>query len=706
MAKGGRLPDDQNPRRISDKAGGNPEGETTSPMNAVTARGDSFRNALTVYGNGAQDLAGNLGPITANSGTMEYTRNLLDQKTRVAALSDSLVQGPRKQNRSLAEIDAAMRGDELALQRDISNKELEARWDSLPQNNKDVIDIAAEGFSTAVGLNKGLRAITKGFGDEEMAYDPKKWRELYDAKIAAAKASGQDVDTMPPEQSLKLLERFNAEALEESKGKHIGFKDNPAAYVADQLAAALEVLPGIKQLRAKNIATAEEERISEKYRLTPEMGKQVGRMMSEHQERLAKIYGEGSPEIDRQLSIYFGQLEQTIKFRLGAGSGDWLGNGGQGVRDYYMLEPVSVSPVTFSKDGPSIDYGPTPFKPLFEIIEDGESSMFEDRWNAFNRGAAGDSLIAAIDEKGNTVYRIDENGKKVPKMRVVQADEIWDKKLTEMTVGEIRMNMDNSDPSKELGASGFFQITEVALQEAIDKGIVKSDDMYDMKTQTKLGIWTLTEKRPDIKAYINSQNPTYEMRHAAAKELAKEYESMGDPDNAGFSHYLKTNADGTKENKPARIHHIDTMQALEKTRIAIQREHGYSSGSNWNNLQNVQDRLVLDTFNKNMDKDFIRRAARPESSLPGIKGVGADGRSVEMSHQMGWAETEVDGKTKYAVYPNVMPERSFTGAPIRLKDYGKSGWDEAKSRGEYVLFDDKNEADWFSKNYKRLWGRK
>jgi hypothetical protein len=75
-----RLLNYKNPRRISDNAGGNPEGSPTRPMNAVTARGDQFRNALTVYGNGAQDLVGNLGPITANSGTMDFTRNLLDQR--------------------------------------------------------------------------------------------------------------------------------------------------------------------------------------------------------------------------------------------------------------------------------------------------------------------------------------------------------------------------------------------------------------------------------------------------------------------------------------------------------------------------------------------------------------------------------------------------------------------------------------------------
>jgi hypothetical protein len=94
---------------------------------------------------------------------------------------------------------------------------------------------------------------------------------------------------------------------------------------------------------------------------------------------------------------------------------------------------------------------------------------------------------------------------------------------------------------------------------------------------------------------------------------------------------------------------------------------------------------------QNADKQFVRRILHPDlyPSLPA-----PDGK--RQTHMMEWGEA--DGK--YFVYPRIGFE---SGA---LKDWGEKAFDRAIMRGDYVEFDNPEEAEWFSQNYKSIWRKK
>jgi hypothetical protein len=105
-------------------------------------------------------------------------------------------------------------------------------------------------------------------------------------------------------------------------------------------------------------------------------------------------------------------------------------------------------------------------------------------------------------------------------------------------------------------------------------------------------------------------------------------------------------------------------------------------------MSEITERIgkVLD---KNRGKDFVERIINPWDS-PVIEMP--DG--TRKTHYMSWGES--DGK--YYVYPNVMRDGE------ELKDYTDyDAWGKAWERGEYIEFDNAEDAEWFSKNYKQVW---
>lgn len=95
-------------------------------------------------------------------------------------------------------------------------------------------------------------------------------------------------------------------------------------------------------------------------------------------------------------------------------------------------------------------------------------------------------------------------------------------------------------------------------------------------------------------------------------------------------------------------------------------------------------------LDENKHKNFVQRILEPDKfphiNLP-------NGQIA--THMMAW--TEADGK--YFVYPTI----SYDGR--KLIDYGpKQGFDKAMENGDYIQFNSPQEADWFSKNYKKVWG--
>ena len=67
-----------------------------------------------------------------------------------------------------------------------------------------------------------------------------------------------------------------------------------------------------------------------------------------------------------------------------------------------------------------------------------------------------------------------------------------------------------------------------------------------------------------------------------------------------------------------------------------------------------------------------------------------------MTHKMSWSEADGD----FYVYPSVMVNQDGV-----LEDYGDAAFDEALRRRDFIKFDNSEQADWFTKNYKTYWDK-
>lgn len=96
----------------------------------------------------------------------------------------------------------------------------------------------------------------------------------------------------------------------------------------------------------------------------------------------------------------------------------------------------------------------------------------------------------------------------------------------------------------------------------------------------------------------------------------------------------------------------------------------------------------------NRDKNFIDRVSNP-GAYPTLN----LGKGKKATHLMAWGE--VDGKAV------VFPEVIYDKATKKLRKLpGKEAFEYALRNGEYVSFPNKQSAELFSKEYKRLWADK
>lgn len=103
-----------------------------------------------------------------------------------------------------------------------------------------------------------------------------------------------------------------------------------------------------------------------------------------------------------------------------------------------------------------------------------------------------------------------------------------DKKLTEMTIAEIREKQKITDPDNEerLFAVGKYQLIPSTFEIAV-KGLgLSADTVFDAETQEKLGQYLLFEKRPALGAYIRGESNDM---NKALVEAAKEWASLPMP---------------------------------------------------------------------------------------------------------------------------------------------------------------------------------
>jgi hypothetical protein len=103
--------------------------------------------------------------------------------------------------------------------------------------------------------------------------------------------------------------------------------------------------------------------------------------------------------------------------------------------------------------------------------------------------------------------------------------------------------------------------------------------------------------------------------------------------------------------------------------------------------------LIEGILSKNKDKNFVKRilnpTAYPKIELP---------NGYSATHLMAWAESG----DKFVVYPTIQ----FDEKTNELIQYsGKDAYLRAMQSGDFIEFDTPEEADWFSKEYKRVWAK-
>lgn len=101
---------------------------------------------------------------------------------------------------------------------------------------------------------------------------------------------------------------------------------------------------------------------------------------------------------------------------------------------------------------------------------------------------------------------------------------------------------------------------------------------------------------------------------------------------------------------------------------------------------------IYKILNENSDKDFVKRVLSPEDygTIPLENGYG--------THLMSYA---TDDEGAFA-YPQIITDPA-TGELKRLSS--REAMDYAYKNKQYIRFKDPEEADWFGKNYKRVWER-
>lgn len=141
-------------------------------------------------------------------------------------------------------------------------------------------------------------------------------------------------------------------------------------------------------------------------------------------------------------------------------------------------------------------------EPMFKFIEKGEGG-----YNASNRGTLEGKGI-----QGGTNNTTRDG-----------------KKLTEMTIAEIKAKQSITDPNNKdrLFAVGRFQTIPTTLDMAINALNLSDDTVFNESTQNKIGMYLITQKRPKVGKYIQGDNSV--SQDEAMLELAKEFASFPVP---------------------------------------------------------------------------------------------------------------------------------------------------------------------------------
>lgn len=99
---------------------------------------------------------------------------------------------------------------------------------------------------------------------------------------------------------------------------------------------------------------------------------------------------------------------------------------------------------------------------------------------------------------------------------------------------------------------------------------------------------------------------------------------------------------------------------------------------------------LMGILQNNSNKSFVQRILSPQNYQPLDMGNG-----LYATHRMAWGQLG----DKFVVYPTVL-----AGEGGKLQDYGDKAWPHVMKSGNFIEFDNPDEASWFSQNYKGAWG--
>lgn len=107
-------------------------------------------------------------------------------------------------------------------------------------------------------------------------------------------------------------------------------------------------------------------------------------------------------------------------------------------------------------------------------------------------------------------------------------------------------------------------------------------------------------------------------------------------------------------------------------------------------IQAEKDRIEA-ILSQHKDKNFVQRVIDP-TTVPSLDmGNGNYG-----THLMSYSTNDKGA----VVYPEIVQDKQ-TGKLVRLK--GDEAYKHAMKNNEYIPFDKAADADWFTKNYKKVW---
>lgn len=144
--------------------------------------------------------------------------------------------------------------------------------------------------------------------------------------------------------------------------------------------------------------------------------------------------------------------------------------------------------------------------------------------------SAGSKLLSFIS-KGEGTYKAINQGT-IGKRTIgstLDSTKVIGKDITQMSVGEImEMQKGTLKTGRKLFAVGRYQIIPKTMVEAMKTAGVSKDDVFDEKTQDKLGMALLTGgKRPRLAAYLKGKSNDL---HGAMVDFAQEWRSIPHPD--------------------------------------------------------------------------------------------------------------------------------------------------------------------------------